>query len=376
MEKERWDHQKEVVTLNRPKLLLVWSGGTGKTLGASDLAELHEGVPFVVCIKKKKVDWKRDMPHADVLTKEDVKLHPELLPKNPSCIILDEVHTMIGGEKKWSKVRQEHYNTSMQYQALLDYVRLHPDTPIYALSATPYRSVWANVFCYYELFGYDVNYMEWKKRFTRTIKMGTVFKAVQRQDAATTELLQKLLDDLSHKVVKENPLNKSVPVEVPITLEFPEDVKSFHDFYKQENKHPNMLTMLDAYVQKGTVIVCYYVEEVMMLKERYNCRAIAGAFEYEESMQHDDILVVQFDSATGYELPYHHTMVFFSYGSSHVNHQQARWRIDRSNYPKPNTYVYMRAHYTDSKHLTQSHRMILCLKKKQKFEPKNWSYDA
>ncbi len=370
-----WQAECVRTSRDRDKLLLCVGTGLGKTLTSLILAEKYSGKLLVICIKKKKADWIRDTVHRDtiVMTRDDIYTKP--IPDDVSVIIIDELHMVVSN------------TTSKRFDVLYNYIKDIPArTPIICLSATPIRT-WQSLFSYYCIFGESTpeDFPRWQKRFQyigeqwAKSKAGKAFKKrvyKDRNDTVTQEYIEKGLRKISYIYFEDNPNATETEIIVPITLNFPitENQPTSHDFYRLENKHPAKVHRLLELIEDWTVVVCYYREEVEWLKELLGCRAVSGNDEYDEEMKLEKVLVLQGDSATGYELPNHKRMIFYSYSYTYINFVQAKGRIDRGDMPHVE-YIYLEAKYSDCREPTMDNKVRKSLKNKSNFDPATWHND-
>jgi superfamily II DNA or RNA helicase len=382
-------HQQEVVELGKEKLLLEHSLGSGKTLSGIELAKKYltaDNYLLVLCIKSKKLEFEADMiehniTNSIVMTKDYYR--PYGLPDaDIGAVIIDECDVVCSG-----------YD-SKQFQVLNEWLRTRRHIPIYGLSATLISSTWKNVFCYYCLFGLiedeEKEFKEWEKIFSEPEMIWTktkqgravrIWKPSEKRDEDTVRELLWRLQQITHTYIVENPNNIHKQIIVPIPLVLPEPNEAgnitVHDFYKQENRHQNKIDMLRELVIPWTVIVCKYTDEVEMLKRLFNCPAISGKHSFKLEYADEPLLVLQADSGTGFGLPNHQRMIFFSYSYAYKKNKQARGRIDRdplcikSN--KACEYYYLITHYSNCREKTMDEQVLESVKKGYNYDPANWN---
>jgi hypothetical protein len=355
------------------KILLTVGTGLGKTLMALILADKYQGKKLVICIKKKKKDWIRDTAGLDyvVMTRDEIYTQP--IPDDIVCIIQDEIHEIVSNV------------TSTRFKVLYQFFARNMHIPHIILSATPIRSSWTSLFAYYCLLGLAhpvVDYKKWQSTFQFLGKQwmkNAQGKAMERRcwknrtDKETLEKLQRGVQKISFMYFEDNPNARYETVKVSIPLEFPitDTEPTSHDFYRLENRHPNKIAKLKELVIPGTVIVCFYKEEVVFLKDLFKCNAVSGKDEYHDGLRDEPIVVCQMQSTTGYELPRHKRMVFFSYSYGFVNYKQSHGRIDRGNMPEVE-YIYMETFYTDTTHKTMDQNVRVSLQKGKSYDVTLW----
>jgi superfamily II DNA or RNA helicase len=354
------------------KILLCCSTGLGKTLMSLILADKHPGTLLVICIKKKKADWIRDTKYRDaiVMTRDDIYTQP--IPTDVGCVIIDELHMVVSN------------STSERFMVLYRYLSSIPHVPVLTLSATPIRT-WQSLFSYYCLFGIICidAIKSWVKEFQYVgkqwmkTKEGKAFSKhvyKDREDKETKERIRRGLQKISYIYFEDNPNATERTEIVPISLVFPvtEKQPTPHDFYRIENQHPKKIAALLSLIQDWTVVVCYYRDEVEWLRNLLNCKAVSGAHEYTDELRDEKVLVIQADSATGYELPNHKRMIFYSYSYTYVNFVQSKGRIDRGDQPDVE-YIYLQAKYEDCNEPTMDKNIIKSLENKKSYDPSTWS---
>jgi hypothetical protein len=355
------------------KLLLTVGTGLGKTLMALILADKYQGKKLVICIKKKKKDWIRDTAGLDyvVMTRDEIYTQP--IPDDIVCIIQDEIHEIVSN------------TTSTRFKVLYAWLQNKMHLPHIILSATPIRSSWTSLFAYYCLLGLAhpvIDYKKWQNTFQFLGKQwmkNAQGKAIERRcyknrtDKETMGKIQRGIDKISFVYFEQNPNATHTEIKVPITLELPitDTEPTSHDFYRLENRHPNKIAKLKELVIPGTVIVCFYRDEVEHLKQLFNCNAVSGNDQYHDGLRDEPIVVCQMQSATGYELPRHRRMVYYSYSYGITPFIQSKGRIDRGDMPEVE-YIYMQTFYTDTTHKTMDQNVRLSLAHNKDYDPSTW----
>lgn len=354
------------------KLLLSVGTGQGKTLMSLIFADRFVGKKLVICIKKKKKDWIRDTQGMDyvVMTRDEIKKKP--IPIDIVCIIQDEVHEIVSN------------TTSKRFKLLYDFLKDRMHLPHFILSATPIRSSWTSVFAYYCLLGLSkpTDFIKWRDTFQFLGKQwikNSQGKAIQKicykdkRDKETIERIQEGINKISYIYFETNPNATHIDIKIPITMEFPitDTEPTSHDFYRLENKHPNKIERLKELVIPWTVIVCFYRDEVEYLKQLFNCPAVSGNDQYHDRLRDVPILICQMQSATGYELPRHTRMVYFSYSYGCVPFIQSKGRIDRGNAPTVE-YYYLETFYLGSSEKTMDYNIRKSLLQGKDYDPSTW----
>lgn len=358
---------------NINKLLLSVGTGQGKSLMSLILADRFVGKKLVICIKKKKKDWLRDTEGMNyiVMTRDEIRKFP--IPDDIVCIIQDEVHEIVSN------------TTSKRFMILYNYLKTKMHLPHFILSATPIRSSWTSVFAYYCLLGLALptDISKWRNTFQFLGKQwmkNAQGKAMERRcwkdrrDKETLEKIQRGIDKISFIYFETNPNATHHPtIKIPITMEFPitDTEPTSHDFYRLENKHPNKIAKLKELVIPWTVVICFYRDEVEYLKQLFNCNAVSGNDQYHDGLRDEPIVICQMQSATGYELPRHTRMVYFSYSYGITPFIQSRGRIDRGNAPVVD-YYYLETVYFGSNDKTMDYNIRKSLEQGKDYDPSTW----
>lgn len=300
-------------------------------------------------------------------TKESMKKYLKTAPPH-DMILIDEIHFMSG-------------TTSDMHKTLVRYIKYAKPERIYGATATAYRSTPWNVYAYYAIL-YDNNplsYNRFRVQFFKQVKMGA--RIIWQPDTSprNTGALKILLEDICHTIEVPTGIPVHEYIKVPITFRPPKKYTSANDIYRVETMHPNMLQALNDLVEPGTVIVCYYREEVAYFKKLYECPAISGMSGDEYKMEYEDVdkypvIVIQADSGTGFQLKYHHKMVFVSRSYSYVSYDQCVGRISRIDNFKKNYYYYLIPYYTDLPYDTVAVGVDKAITKKEDFKPEFHPY--
>jgi len=352
-----YDYQIEGVADTKKKVIYHLNCGAGKTyLLVAKIRKI--GLPGVlICIKSDKKKWERTNKrfglNLEVYTKEEFQ---KATVPNYNLLVYDEIHTCS-------------MYTSGLFKAVHAYINRAKPEYILGSTATPYRSTPWNVFSYYKLFGFNPNYMEWRKRFFVEISIGGD-RTILKPNPKTEGEVKMMLSNICFKRDVATGIPHYIIHRVPIVIPMMEKYGSIHDVAQAENRSKPMLDKLDGLYESGTLIVCYYTEEVLMLKNMYNCVAVSGKFPWKEEYSDVDkypVIVVQADSATGWECPDHKNIIYFSRSWAYASYEQSMGRISRSNKFKDNYYHYLIPYYPDWNEKTVAEGVHTNLLKKQDF---------
>lgn len=362
---ELTNKQNEVINDPRNRLVIALSPGQGKSVCALMRSKKYNGVPFIVCPKNVVSSWQIESEKwgvgIEIMTKENIKKHP--LPKNPGCIIIDE------SQNGFST------HTSQMAKIMTVYIQKYPGIPVMVLSGTPItRGVtgWQNIYALYNLFGYYLNYWSMRNFFQYQIRMGArkIWKDKNSQECIykAKELFDKIaIQDYT----EENKQNTHEIIEVPIQYFIPNEYNSYHDPAREENEKRKD-SVIDKIIKEkdNAVIIVFYRTEIEKLVQKYNFPVISGdnpyVLEYKDVKKYP-FVIVQMDSAVGWSLEYHDTMIYYSYSFKYSSLIQSRKRIDRKSYRKPNYYYYLTNIYENNKQKTIDQKIHEAYKNKKDF---------
>lgn len=373
-------HQVKPVLDTRKKVLIKSGCGSGKTIIAIQKL-INLGLPALVITTKNDVNkWKRCGKtynlDIEVYSKDQQKKY---LPKEKRypVIILDESHRIQSSGKP-----------STTYKSLLSYIqRVNPDY-VWMMSATPFTASYWCFYSYMQYLGLPVDYNQFRdKYFTRFdvnekrfLKPGEkkypkktdfiITKNNEKEDPR--EEIKDFLIDIDIKTGIEHDIIHRVPINVTLM----ESYGSIHDIAKHENSHKNMYEKLDELVEAGTIIACYYRDEVPKLKSKYKALVIDS--DNPALIEHQDVdkypvIVCQMDTMNAYELPHHKNIIYFSRSWTYSNYEQSRGRISRINNFKDNYYHFLIPYYENGEMRTvseQVHKNLLLKKDFQDYDYK------
>jgi len=114
----------------------------------------------------------------------------------------------------------------------------------------------------------------------------------------------------------------------------------------------------------------FYRTEIELLAQKYGYPVISGDDPY--LMEYKDVekypfIICQMDSAVGWSLEFHDTMIYYSYSFKYSSLVQSRKRIDRKSNRKPNYYYYLTNNYENNKQKTIDQRIHEAYKNKKDF---------
>lgn len=337
-----YQHQLDAYehSLDHNKFVVLSSMGSGKTITLIEIAKSKKVPALFIVTKATKEKWVKSLKENDcdgvVYTKEEFK-------KELSSF------SNIGGYKTICIDEMQFYGShkSQLTKTLLKYISFYEPPYIIGATATLYTSTWQCLYSYNLIFGRKLNWLEMQRYFCEQVRMGAIFIWKQKTTQEVQDTIKKMIEDISHIRVVETGNSVWQDVQIPSVRARKDPEETYHDYYKRESRESSKVTKIESIIkkaktQKGYVICCYYTDEINFLKERFNCPAISGSNPYQMEYQDIDkypILILQISTSVGFELPHHHTMIFYSYCFSYISYTQACGRISRLNNFKTNTYI-------------------------------------
>lgn len=197
---ELYKHQKRLIKENKPKSLLPWSCGAGKTIGLIFLIAKNniENKPvLLICIKSDLAKWvniiKKFKINADVMTKEMFK---KIATKKIFKKVYDVIKERTVEIKKTRPCPQniKFYNyvifdeahcavnlTSMMHKSFYAYLKFHQPQFIWLATATPYPNNPWGLYGLAKLLGYEWHYKRFQNHFFSLVKMGARMIPVKKK---------------------------------------------------------------------------------------------------------------------------------------------------------------------------------------------------
>lgn len=367
-----YNHQIEFLNSNTDKTALVWSCGTGKSRTACEWTKQGNDTSLVICPKALKTNWQREGKkwEADivVLTKEEFRRDHKDLPPI-SQIIIDEVH---------NGFLTPNFKSQMS-KALKWYINEHKIPRILLLSATVYSSSPWNIFSLAFFLGYKWDWYKFNIEFFNQIRMGP--RIIPQVKKGSEEKLAVIVKKIA-SVVNINDV-MDVPLQLHCEPEYfslnEKQIKEIEDAYDplpivrytmqheiengillgNEFREPKSFDcdknsrILDLCAEnKKIAIVCRYNNQIYALKtllldSGYEPLIINGDVKDRDSVcqfaEKSDkcILLIQSETAEGYELPSFPVCVFASMSYSYVKWEQICGRFLRMNKPSRTTFMYL-----------------------------------
>lgn len=379
-----YPHQQEILDMNPPKWGLWFRTGVGKTITSIALAEKNLKSCLIICPKMLKKMWEREIAkHGTncaytIMTKEEFRRDAAILPFYEG-IIADEGH-YFAGEKSLLSKRLRGYMKKWNIQYL------------WMCTATPMLSTPMSVYVLANHLGKNINYWSFVRTYYHEVRIGhrTIMKPKKGMESELVALLKEIgsvvdLDtavEKSLETVHNLPELKKVPEQTfeteyfeltdeqkkaISTLDEPQFITRwtkmhqieqghlYSDGYTQDQvfdclKNKRILELCDTHDK--IAIFCRYNKQIDYLNDLltgagkmvYLIRgdvkdrdSVVSAVDKEEKC----VVLIQSDTAEGYELPSIRTIVFASLSFSYKNLTQAIGRFLRINKMAENRYIYL-----------------------------------
>jgi len=355
-----YKHQSEFKARNPDKALLVWEGGTGKTVGACEwLKQGRDQDALVVCPKRICSKWEAELikwgAKATVMSKENFKKLPQ---KEWSAKVIDEADEF--ASPLFTKGR------SQLATAMYNQTRRYPDTPTLLLTATPIRS---NPYNLHTLLCYMGNWIDWKSwrkhyfnlesrpylPYPAWIPKKDWQKGI-RQDLekyAEIVLLKDCVDDLPPSVEEIVKIRSTGKFKKDI--DWIEPMKIFVEKHKWEhqNAHKKVLEIGKEY--RKVLVVAHYTDNLNLLKEKLSkdrtTFAVDGSMSGEEQEKilleansedcEECFLIVQASLGAGFDADTFSCVIFSTMSFKVRDHIQMKYRVRRIHNLHPVKYVYL-----------------------------------
>ena len=362
------DFQVEAINDPRKKLIYRTSTGSGKSIILIErlMAIIQsEERALVVCPKNVKPGWEAyaktfSLP-IDIITRDHIHKNK----KHYRIVLVDECSDF-------------GMPTSRRTKGLLASTK--NSEYILMASATPISGNLWPLYTYHLIFGHDFGSKRFKQEFYTSftksmLKWGKMIEIeipVPRKDQTTTDRVNRGMDKLCFTHYTKTGEEVHVTKNIGIAFRPLEENTGTNAIYHHETMSPEMIEAVDMEVETGTVIVCYRVTEIEFFMKRYSAPGIYGGGKYTkdyEDIEKYPVIIVQSDTAVGYELPYHSKMIFVSKSYRYDNYTQAIGRIKRIKNMKDNYYINLIPYYLDVPYKTVAHKVNESLNKKEDYDP-------
>lgn len=380
---QMYKHQERFISRGLHQACLVWSPGTGKTRASCEWAKsLESDLTFIICPKALKENWKREVKRwglkfAAVYTKEEFKkeyMESNGMMPTPTCLIVDEVHYFLSPQFK-----------SQMSKCLRDYIKKGKIRNVLLASGTVYLSSPWNIFTLATLLGHKWNWREFQFKYFFPMRMGPrlIFQPKKGVEKDMARIVHKIADvvDINDCLDVPEQLH-SDPEYFALTKEQEKGIKDNHDplpivrFTRQHQIEqgvmkgdengliPSQTFASDKMARiaelvkenKKVAIICRYnmqIDEIykmllpQSLKDVRKVYIIRGdtknrdEITLEAEAADEAIVLIQGDTAVGFQLPSFELCIFASMSFSYVNWVQACGRFLRMDKPSRTTFMYL-----------------------------------
>lgn len=373
---ELFEHQKQFLKENPDKTSLVWSCGTGKTRAAIEWAKNETGLSsltLIICPKSLKTNWERECMKWGgsgtifmILTKEEFRRDCKKI-LGAKQVIVDEVHSgfLTPGFK------------SQMSRSLKWYLKYYKVLRVLLLSATVYTSSPWNIYNLAWYTGREWNYNKFKEAFFNNVWMGRriipVVKAGSEKRLAN--ITKKIASVVDIADCLDVPLQLHCePEYFSLTKEQQEAIKENYDpvpivRYTQQHEIENGILLgnefrslqtfdydkLDRIIQiveenpKVAIVARYnaQIDQLAKALKDYKPYIIRGDVKDRDKVCIDAendkkaVVLIQADSAEGYQLPSFGLCIFASMSYSYTKWEQLCGRFLRMDKPSRTTFIYL-----------------------------------
>ena len=346
-------HQQKFKDKNPDKALLVWEGGTGKTIaGAIWLKEGRDDDALVICPKRVVKKWQETLKQwgakATVLSKENFKKIPI---KIWSAIVCDEADEFASPlfTKNRSALSEHLYRT----------IKLK-DVPVLLLTATPIRSNPYNLHTLLCFMNYYVDWKKWRETFFSLEFRPYLPRPAWLPRSNWQKLIRPTLEKHAQIVLLKDCVDYLPPVTEECVLTHPgafkgslkwSDEASFVDEHRfeQTDKHKSILEIVKEY--RKVLVVAYFVEQVKELekqlsKERQTFVIHGGIKDQEQiikdaSESDECFFIVQANIGSGFDADTFSVVIFASLSYGVRNLVQMKYRVRRIHNLHPVRYIFL-----------------------------------
>lgn len=382
MDVKLYPHQQKFVEQAPNKYGMFFGTGTGKTLTALTIAQKRAQDVLIICPKGIRTKWKKDSEvitiEHKIMTKEEFRRDHKTL-RRYDAIIIDEGH-------HFSSIK------SQLHKGLLWYIKKCGPRFIWLCTATPHRREPMNIYALARILGHDWNYAKFRSAFYYEQWFGPRPIWLPKKDKKTQErlisLIHKIGDVIPYESVAEMPPVNHMVEYVEQTTEQKRAMKELEQteanpltFYLREhqimsmkgNKDERLLELSEE--SSKLAIFARYTEQIDHYKTLFPDALVIDGRTKDKSLvaqemesRESGVILIQSDSAEGFELPSINTVVFASMSYSYLAYVQSLGRFIRINKEnKPKRFFYLLTKNTIDESV---HKNIM---KKQDFDLKLYS---
>ena len=360
-----YKHQLRFAETAPNKYLVAHSTGTGKTYTGLLVASKRTKSCMIVCPKGVRSKWMEDIKNYpdtifQIVTKEELRRDWNIIPKYEG-IIIDECH-------HFSSIR------SQLHKNLLKYIKKHNVQYIWGMTATPYRREPFNIFALAKIHGHNWDYMKFRYTFYREQYFGRkcVWLPKKGMEDDVSKLVKAIGDVVSFEECADLPEIQHKREHFDLTADQTRAFKELElteanplTYYMRKHqicsgvgaktaKFDYILDLVDT--TPKLAIFCRYtgqIEAIKALLEANNHKVfvINGETKDKSATARDAdnalkcVVIIQMDSAEGFELPSVNVIVFASMSYSYLSYVQSMGRfirINKQNHPKLFVYLLTR----------------------------------
>ncbi len=354
--KQLYKHQQRFIDKNPDRALLVWEGGTGKTLAACEWLKLRADKKALVLVPKPIIKkWERDLKEsgavADVASHDSIK---KMDLNEYKILVVDEAHGF--SAPLFSKQR------SQRATKLYQYVKEHQNAHVLLLTATPIRSTPWNIHslaCYVgrfwpvKAFRDEFEYMtDMYGRWHYELKPSWRKQVRRYVEEISDIVLMSHCTDIPKQETQIIEVPWSKDQETALSASYLEPSAAWHERHRAEQGEPKLAALralTDQY--RKSIVVCNYTAQIdHYAKELGKDRAVfvlQGKTKDQDAVitaarEADDcIFIVQASMSQGWDASEFSVMIFASMSYKYIDYVQAKWRITRMNNLHENLYVHL-----------------------------------
>ena len=366
-----YEHQKKFLRDNPNKSALVWSCGTGKTRTAIEWVKMDAGLVLIICPKSLKTNWYREcerwgLSNKKIYTKEEFrKLHKDLMKFDQ--VIVDEVH---------SGFLTPNFKSQMS-KSLRWYLKQHNVERVLLLSATVYTSSPWNIFNLAVYLGHKWNWAKFDYKFFYKVWMGQrqipmVRKGSEKELARMTKQIASVVDihdcmdvplqlhcepeyfSLTKEQAKviENELDPMPIVKYVQQHEIENGILLGNEFVEPRVFDYDKMDRIVQLVEENPKIAIvarynFQIDQITLKLADYKPKIIRGDVKDRDAVclaaekEERAVVLIQADSAEGYQLPSFELCVFVSQSYSYTKWEQICGRFLRMDKPSRTTFIYL-----------------------------------
>lgn len=366
-----YKHQAEFLQKNPDCTALVWSCGLGKTLAACMWGKQKGGTTLIICPKALRETWTRQA--------EDVNLMPPSKEYGQYIFSKEEFRKDADKLKKFDNVIVDEYHSagfvtphgkSQMAQAFKNYLKTNNVKRILMSSATPGQNPW-QIYQLATLLGYRIDWQKFKYTFFTDVRMGarTIPVAKKGMEAKLAHIVKQVSDVVALEdtmdvppQVHSDPELYELTKEQKIAIDNAYDPVPIVRYTKQHEIENGILKDPDTFFPSEKLerikqlveehpkiaIVCRYNLQIDSIKQVIpNALVIRGDTKDRDALTHaadaatEAVVLIQADTAEGYELPSFPICVFASMSYSYSKFVQVCGRFLRINAPSKTVFLYL-----------------------------------